>query len=95
MEQTARTAPGTNQLQPLNEPKSIKVKADPNGYPTYIYLGRWLKVASVDEVWRIDDEWWRETPVSRLYFRLLVSNGRKITVFRDLVANRWCWQEYG
>jgi len=95
MEQTTGTAPGTNQLQPLNQPKPIKVKADTNGYPTSVYPGRWLKVDCVEEVWRIDDEWWREVPVSRLYFRLLVSNGRKITVFHDLVANRWCWQEYG
>ncbi len=94
MEQTAGTPPGINQLQPLNRPKPIEVKADPGGYPTSVHLDRWFKVACAEETWRIDDEWWWETSISRLYFRLLLSNGRKITVFHDLVTDRWYWQEY-
>jgi hypothetical protein len=51
-------------------------------------------VESVLETWRIDDEWWRERAVSRLYFSLLLEDGRTVTVYRDLVGGRWARQSY-
>jgi len=51
-------------------------------------------VERVEDRWRIDDEWWREEPVCRLYFRLLLQDGRCITVFRDLTGDRWYEQRY-
>ena len=55
--------------------------------------GRRLAVEQVEDVWRIDDEWWREE-VSRLYYRLLLEDGRPLVVFRDLVRDLWCEQSY-
>ena len=49
---------------------------------------------AVPESWRVDDEWWREGPVSRLYFRLLMEDGRTVTAYRDLVTGRWAKQAY-
>ena len=46
------------------------------------------------ETWRIDDEWWRERAVSRLYYSLLLEGGRTVTVYRDLVSGRWARQDY-
>ena len=46
-------------------------------------------MAEVLESWRIDDEWWREQPVSRLYYSLLLEDGRAVTVYRDLVSGQW------
>jgi hypothetical protein len=43
----------------------------------------------VRETWRIDDEWWRGRPVSRVYFSLLLEDGRMITLYHDLLADPW------
>jgi hypothetical protein len=51
-------------------------------------------VESVLETWRIDDEWWRERPVSRLYYRLLLEDGRTLDVYRALGSGRWYRQTY-
>ena len=46
------------------------------------------------ESWRIDDEWWRERPVSRVYYSVLLEDGRVVTVYRDMVSERWWQQAY-
>jgi hypothetical protein len=71
------------------------VEADESGEPRAVVLGRErLAVAAVQDRWRIDDEWWRQQPVSRLYFSLLLEDGRMVTVFSDLVNGRWYRQTY-
>ncbi len=70
------------------------MEADESGEPVAVVLGgRRLAVAQVQDVWRIDDEWWREE-VSRLYYRLLLEDGRAVTVYRDLCGHRWFKQDY-
>jgi hypothetical protein len=59
-----------------------------------LVLGRErLAVAAVQDRWRIDDEWWRTRPVSRLYFSLLLEDGRVMRVYRDLVSGQWFQQK--
>jgi hypothetical protein len=55
--------------------------------------GRRLRVLQVQDAWRIDDEWWRERPVSRLYFSVALEDGRVVTVYRDLLQESW-WHQY-
>jgi hypothetical protein len=43
-------------------------------------------VARVEEVWRVDDGWWRPHPVQRTYFRLALDDGRPLTLYRDQAA---------
>lgn len=50
--------------------------------------GRLLKVVQIREIWRIDDEWWRE-PVSRLYFEVVLENGKRSVLYRDLARGGW------
>jgi hypothetical protein len=50
------------------------------------------RVRQILEIWQIDDEWWRE-PISRRYATLALENGQTVTVFRDLVTERWYLQE--
>jgi hypothetical protein len=45
-------------------------------------------VTAIQEVWRIDDEWWRE-PISRRYYRLLLEQGSMCTIYRDLLHDSW------
>ncbi len=71
------------------------METDEQRRPTAVWLsGRRCTVEAVPESWRIDDEWWREQPVSRLYFRLLMEDGRTVTVYQNLVTGRWAKQAY-
>ena len=79
----------------LNRPRPLRVEADDQGRPIAVWLsGRHCVVEAVLEVWRIDDEWWRERPVSRLYYRLALEDGRTVTVYRDVVAQGWQVHNY-
>lgn len=45
--------------------------------------GPLITVVDVNEVWRIAEEWWRERPIHRTYFRIFTADGRSLTIFRD------------
>jgi len=81
-------------LQPLKQPRPIVVATGEAGEPVAVVLGgHRLAVERIEDVWRIDDEWWREE-VSRLYYRLLLEDGRPLVVYRNLVRGVWCEQSY-
>ena len=91
-----RKAPGPGPLRPLNLPEALDVEVDAQGTPvalTPMKSGRRVKVAaqvvSIDDRWRIDDEWWRERPVARMYYRVITQEGRAVTIFQDLVDGAW------
>ena len=88
-------APGSaDAIRALSQPHSLAVKADGEGNPVTVQLkGRWLKVESVADRWRIDDEWWRSDPVTRVYYECMVDQGLKATVFQDLTTGRWYLQK--
>lgn len=79
------------------------MEADGEGRPFALQLpaqtgahrgGRRLTVEERLEAWRIDDEWWRERPVSRQYWRLLLADGRTVDVYQGLAGGRWFRQAY-
>jgi len=81
-------------VTPVFTPREIGVIANQEGEPTAVALKkRPRKVVSVRNIWRIDDEWWREE-ISRLYFELELDNALVVTVFHDLIAGTWCQQKY-
>jgi hypothetical protein len=83
-------------LRSLNTPAPIAVQADVHGAPAAVaFSGRPLAVEERLETWRIDDEWWRERPISRVYWRLLLEDGRTVDVYRDGVSGQWFRQAYG
>ena len=83
------------QGRPLNRPRPLRVEAGEDGRPITVYLsGQRYAVEAVLETWRIDDEWWRERPVSRLYFSVLLEDERLMTVYRNLANDRWFRQPY-
>ncbi len=49
-------------------------------------------MVSLDEVWSIDEEWWREKPIVRMYYRVNLEEGRQVTVFRDMLHGVWYQQ---
>lgn len=51
---------------------------------------QWVPVDGVQDRWRLDDERWREEPVCRMYFEVVVSSGTRYTLFADLQSgNRY------
>lgn len=88
-----RAKAGTDQLRPLNLPKPIMVQTEGDA-PTLLIEGkRRLRVTQVQDVWRIDDEWWR-SPISRRYYQIVLEEGTVRTVYHDLVSDTWHEQAY-
>lgn len=77
-------------LSPLGLPRPVEVRLGADGEPRS--LRRWrrraapgslLAIRRVEEVWRIAEEWWREAPLARTYYRVLVEGGAAFTLFHD------------
>lgn len=77
-------------LLPLGGPRRVEVRTGEDGEPLYVRLpGKTArKVETVREAWRIDDEWWRQ-PISREYRSVVLDDGRPVTLFHDLLDDRW------
>jgi len=68
---------------------------DDRGWPCAVTVeGAVREVTSIQDHWRIDDEWWRETPVSRMYYQLQLEGDRVVTVYQDLPGGAWWLQRY-
>lgn len=81
---------GPGPIRALNLPVPLTVEEDHRQRPIAVLSGRrWLKIATVEDVWELADEWWRKTPISRRYYRVTMENGPGVTLFRDLVSGRW------
>jgi len=88
--QNPRETPGPGALRPLNLPVPIAVEEDARQRPLALTRrGRRLRVASIGSRWKIDEEWWREKPIIRMYYHVTTEDGRRITVFRDLTTGKW------
>ena len=95
-----RTAVRAHRLRPLAGPRPLQLEVDAAGIPrSLIFEGARREVEAVQDRWRIDDEWWRETPLSRMYYELRLEGERVVTVYRDLVCGHaaggvWWLQRY-
>jgi len=78
----------------LRASKPIKVETDSKGNLRTIKKGTTVQIVRVEGRWRIDDEWWRRKPISRLYYQVLLANEHRITIFQDLINDRWYEQNY-
>jgi hypothetical protein len=79
-------------LRPLNAPASLRVQLDGQGRIVSIWRqGRLTPrtIAAIQDCWRIDDEWWREHRVARMYYDVVLDDGTLLTIFQDLVADAW------
>ena len=77
-------------LRPLNRPVPITVETGVDGEPTFVTRhGNRIAIAAVLDRWRIDDEWWREHPIAREYYALLLDDGTLLTIYHDLVKDQW------
>jgi hypothetical protein len=73
----------------LGAPNPTSVTTGSGGTP------RTVAGASVDtirEEWVVEDRWWTGKPLRRRYFEVVLTDGRNLVVFRDLVAGGWFLQ---
>jgi hypothetical protein len=70
------------------------VEEDAAGAPAVIRMTRRQTVTAIKDKWRIDDEWWRNEPVSRLYYLVLLRSGHRLVLYKDLVNKCWYCQGY-
>jgi hypothetical protein len=54
-----------------------------------------LAITEILDRWRTDDRWWTGAPVSRMYYAVLLEDGRPLTIFHDLAGGAWFEQRYG
>ncbi len=88
VEDTGKTArAGT--LKPVNRPEPERVEEDAAGLPLALLTKRRQPVQEIDDRWRIDDEWWRREPVSRLYYEVRLVSGQRLVIYKDLINNCW------
>lgn len=85
---------GDRRIRPLNLPKPVGVDIDPEGRPLYVTLPDRKPQMVIDLVksWRVDEEWWRENPISRIYWQCVLANGQFLTIFNDLSDGSW-WRQ--
>ena len=100
MVQNSRETPGAGALRPLNSPVPVTVQEDACQRPLTLSKSPSkqsrrppkLRVVSIDNMWKIDEEWWREKPIVRMYYQVTTEDGRRITLFRDLTTGEWYQQ---
>jgi cell wall assembly regulator SMI1 len=96
----ARAPLRTDRLRAVNEPQPVTVEVDASGAPAAVKKqlrrsdGQEATAAVVEtilEMWRIDDEWWRQL-ISRRYFAVILEGGARVVLFEDLVTGEWFMQ---
>jgi len=79
-------------FKPVNLPEAVGVVENAAGEPTAVKAGRRQTVKSIEERWRIDDEWWRTEQISRMYYVAVMVGGQRMVVFKDLIKGDW-WKQ--
>ena len=86
----ARAPLRPDRLRAINEPSEVTVEVDEDGLPATAGRpdGQIARIESVNETWRIDDEWWRQM-ISRQYFEVMMEGGKRMVLFQDLINGKW------
>jgi hypothetical protein len=80
---------------PVNVPEPVDVEeASSFSLPLAVRAPRRQAVVNIEDRWRIDDEWWRQEPISRLYFEVTLDSGQKQVIYKDLINDGWFRQAY-
>ena len=84
-----------NSSRSLNAPRSLEIVTDSESLPSQIKIrDRWKSVTGIQDIWRIDDEWWREEVISRMYYVCILKDEETVVVFQDLTTNNW-YRQFG
>ncbi len=85
----SRTPVRTHRLRPLNLPRPVNVVLNERGLPIAIVRdGKRKEVEKIGEIWRVNDEWWRD-PIARRYVETILEDGRRLVVYEDQQTGEW------
>jgi hypothetical protein len=84
----------TDSIKPVNLPEPLQVEESPAGLPVAVRLKRRQSIIAIEDCWRIDDEWWRSEPVSRLYYAVILASGQRLVLSKNLIDGSWYRQTY-
>ena len=76
----------------MNAPAPLQVQMDDKGRIISIWRqGRLTPrtIAAIQDRWRIDDEWWREHAIARMYYEVVLDDGTMLTMYHDLIRDEW------
>jgi hypothetical protein len=93
VENTGKT-PGINSIRPVNLPEPVSVEESPAGVPLALKTTQRQAIIAIEDRWRIDDEWWRSEPVSRLYYTVRLASGQRLVLSKNLIDGGWYRQSY-
>lgn len=75
-------------LRPVKQPRTLQIVIE-HGVPVALIDGGCrLAVLQIQDVWMIEDEWWRQ-PINRRYFCLLLDGGITRSVVHDRTSDAW------
>ena len=94
MVQNSRKTLRTEIYRSVNVPEQVQVEEDASVCPRAVRMPRRQVVAAIDDRWRIDDEWWRREPVSRLYYAVLLASEQRLVLYKNLTNDCWYRQSY-
>ena len=96
-----RTPLRAHRLRPLNQPHRVFVEVSERGLPVAVLelapvptpgaspgLAARREIESIGEVWRVDDEWWRQ-PICRRYVEVIMKGGKHTVLYQDLNTAEW------
>ena len=81
--------PGVSTYKSVNMPEPVSVIEDSSCFPVALMTRRKQSVMAIEDRWRIDDEWWRLKPVSRIYYTVLLVSGHRLALYKDLITGNW------
>jgi endonuclease/exonuclease/phosphatase (EEP) superfamily protein YafD len=67
----------------------VFIEETSSGLPTAMKFKQRHSILSIEDCWRIDDEWWRSEPVSRLYYAVILDSGRRVILYKNLIDKNW------
>jgi hypothetical protein len=75
--------------KPVNIPERVRVEEDVSGLPVAVRLPYRQRIMTIEDRWRIDDEWWRRELVSRIYYVAMLDSGQRLVLYKDLIDGCW------
>ena len=84
----------TDTTKPVNLPEPLSVEENPVGLPVAVRVKQRQKIIAIEDCWRIDDEWWRSEPVSRLYYAVILASRQRLVLSKNLIDKCWYRQSY-
>ncbi len=101
MTATNRGKRGAATLRAIGMPRPLHVEVDTDTRPIAVTrapsrgrTGVRSLVGRVEDVWRVEEAWWRAGAQMRTYYLVTLDGGRPLTLFRDDATGAWFEQPY-